>query len=240
MKDYILNIDQYKAGKFKVDGFGGVIKLSSNENALGCSPKVQEVFKNNFRDICRYPDGNSSLLKESISKKFNLNPYNIVVGSGSDEIISFICHCFLGVDDEVIHNRYGFLMYSISAKKFGAKVVLSNEKNLKIDVIDIVRKITPKTKVIFIANPNNPTGSYLNSKEVLYLLENTPKNIIIVLDLAYAEFATNDDYNSSFSLVDKYSNLIITRTFSKIHGIASLRVGYSYSSKENADYLNRV
>jgi histidinol-phosphate aminotransferase len=240
MKEYISNIETYKAGKSQIKSSKPIIKLSSNENALGCSPKVIEYLKTNPDTTHRYPDSNASILKENLSIKFAINPKQITVGSGSDEIISFICHGFLGEGDEIVQSQYGFLMYSIYSQKFGARVIKVRESADKVNSAEIIQSITSKTKVIFLANPNNPTSAILTLAEVCSLLEKIPKNIIFVLDLAYIEFVLNEEYQQPFNLVEKFPNLIITRTFSKMYGLASLRIGYSYSSIEVAQYLNKI
>lgn len=236
---YLLEIENYKPGKAKI-GNKKAIKLSSNENALGTSSKAIDAYKDHIQEIFRYADGSCSVLREALAKKYKIDEEKIVCGAGSDEIIAFLTAAFAGIDDEVIYSEHGFLMYPISAKRVGAKAVSVKEQNLKTDISAILAAITQKTKIIFIANPNNPTGSYLNSSEIEELIKKTPKNILIVLDCAYEEFVTADDYPNSIELVDKYENVVMTRTFSKIYGLASLRIGWSYSSKEIAEVLNKV
>jgi histidinol-phosphate aminotransferase len=243
-KNYILEIDPYKPGKSKTGSILAepkkIIKLSSNENALGASPKVVEGYKKHSEELFRYPDGSSAKLREAIANKYNINEGRIVCGAGSDEIISFLTHAFCDIDDEVLYSQHGFLMYPISAKRVGAKPVSAAEFNLTANVDNLLAKISDKTKIIFIANPNNPTGSYLNNLEIERLIQGVPKNIIIVLDLAYAEFVTTSDYPDGVQMVNKYDNVVMLRTFSKIYGLASIRLGWSYSSEYIADVLNRV
>jgi histidinol-phosphate aminotransferase len=236
---YISEIKNYIPGKSKI-GSKKVIKLSSNENALGCSLKAIEAYKNHGAEIFRYADGSCTLLREALAKKNNIDADNIVCGAGSDEIIALLTSAFVGVGDEVIYSEYGFLMYPISAKRVGAKAVKVKEKNLKTDIGAIISAITKKTKIIFIANPNNPTGSYLNKDEINELITKTPKNILIVLDHAYEEFVEVGDYPDAIELVNANNNLVLTRTFSKIYGLASLRIGWSYSSKRIAEILNKI
>ena len=240
MKNYIKDGSIYKAGKSNIINSKKNIKLSSNENALGCSPKVTEYIKAGLKDIHRYPDSGAYELKYKLSTKFNINSEQITLGNGSDEIISFICHGFLEEGDEVIQSEHGFLMYSIYSKNFGAKVIKVKEENNKIKSSEIIQNINNKTKIIFLANPNNPTSAISNTVEIYDILKKIPKNIIFVLDLAYAEFIDNCKYQQSFDLVNEFPNLIITRTFSKIHGLASLRIGYSYSSLKISHYLNKI
>ncbi len=236
---YLLEIENYKPGKAKI-GNKKAIKLSSNENALGASLKAIDAYKNHIQEISRYADGSCLVLREALAKKYKIDEEKIVCGAGSDEIIAFLTAAFAGIDDEVIYSEHGFLMYPISAKRVGAKAVSVKEKNLKTDIYAILAAINEKTKIIFIANPNNPTGSYLDIDETEELIKRAPKNILIVLDCAYEEFVTAKDYPNSIELVNKYENVVMTRTFSKIYGLASLRIGWSYSSKEIAEVLNKV
>ncbi len=236
---YLLEIETYKPGKAKI-GEKKAVKLSSNENALGSSPKAIEAFKNHVSEIMRYADGSCSILRQALAIKNNIDAERIVCGAGSDEILAFLTSAFAGIGDEIIYSEHGFLMYPISAKRVGAKAVKVKEKNLKTDIDAVISAITSKTRIIFIANPNNPTGSYLNQFEIEKLINHTPKNILIVLDHAYEEFAEASDYPSAIELVNQHENVVLTRTFSKIYGLASLRIGWSYSSFEIAEILNKV
>jgi histidinol-phosphate aminotransferase len=236
---YLLEIENYIPGKSKV-GDKKVIKLSSNENALGASPKALIAYIEHAKDVFRYADGSSTLLREKIAQKNNINPNQIVCGAGSDEIIALLTSSFVSVGDEVIYSEYGFLMYPISAQRVGAKAIKVKEKNLKTDVDAIINAVNKKTKIIFIANPNNPTGSYLNKDEINKLVANIPANVLIVLDHAYQEFVTVEDFYDGLEMVNKYKNVVLTRTFSKIYGLASLRIGWSYSSQNIADILNKA
>lgn len=237
---YLNQIKSYEPGKSKSNN-KKTIKLSSNENALGSSKKALKAYKKHSNEIFRYADGSCSLLREELSKKHNINANQIVCGAGSDEIISLLISAFAGFEDEIIHSKHGFLMYSISAKAVGATPISVAEKNLKADIESILYAISPKTKMIFIANPNNPTGSYLTKKEIEKLIDNTPKSIMIVLDHAYDEFAQDEpNYPDAFSFVKKHENVVVTRTFSKIHGLASLRLGWCFANKVVADALNKI
>jgi len=236
---YILEIDNYTPGKAKL-GDKKVIKLSSNENALGASPLAIEAYNEHAGNIFRYADGSCSNLRETLAEVNKIDAEKIVCGAGSDEIIALLTSAFAGIDDEIIYSEHGFLMYPISAKRIGAKAVKVKEKNLKADIDAILAAITSKTKIIFIANPNNPTGSYLNKSEVQKLIDGAPKNVLIVLDHAYEEFAEENDYPNAIELVNKYENVVVTRTFSKVYGLASLRIGWCYSSSYIANILNKV
>jgi histidinol-phosphate aminotransferase len=237
---YLSEIESYIPGKSKISTNKNAIKLSSNENALKASPKAIEAYTNYNREISRYADGSCNLLRQGLAERNNIESENIVCGAGSDEIIALLTAAFAGVGDEVIYSEHGFLMYPISAKRVGAKAVVAKEINLKTDVGAVLSAITDKTRVIFIANPNNPTGSYLNQGEIEALITNTPKHILIVLDHAYDEFAEMADYPNALELVKKYPNVVVTRTFSKIYGLASLRIGWCYSSPYVAEILNKI
>ncbi len=239
--NYLSEIENYKPGKAKISNTKDkIIKLSSNENALGTSAAATQAYKNCALEIARYPDGSCLSLREGIATKNKINADRIVCGAGSDEILALLTTAFAGHDDEIIYSEHGFLMYPISAKRVGAKAIKVKEKNLKTDIDAILAAITTKTKIIFIANPNNPTGSYLNKSEIEKLISQTPKNVLIVLDHAYEEFVVEKDYPNAIELVNQNSNVVTTRTFSKIYGLASLRIGWCYSSEEIANILNKV
>jgi histidinol-phosphate aminotransferase len=238
---YLDKIESYVPGKAKISGnTKSIIKLSSNENALGSSPKALEAYHQHVDQIFRYADGSCLKLREKLADKFKITANQIVCGAGSDELIALITCAYAGVDDEIIYSQYGFLMYPISAQRVGAKPIKVAEKNLRCDVKAIVEAITKNTKIIFIANPNNPTGSYLTATEIQFLLETVPKNILLVLDHAYEEFVTVKDYPQALEIVNNHDNVIILHTFSKIYGLASLRLGWSYSCKNIADILHKI
>lgn len=236
---YLSEIINYVPGKSKV-GNKKAIKLSSNENALKTSPKAIQAYKNHVPAIFRYADGGCTALREALAKQNNIDAKKIVCGAGSDELIAILAYAFAGVGDEIIYSEYGFLMYPISTKRVGAIPVKVKEKNLKTDVEAILQAITPKTKIIFLANPNNPTGSYLNKAELEDLINKIPKNILIALDHAYEEFVEAKDYPSGIELVNQHENVVMLRTFSKIYGLASLRIGWCYSSSDISEILNKV
>lgn len=240
--EYLLEIENYTPGKAKISGGANkIIKLSSNENALKSSPKAIAAYKNHVEEVFRYADGSCTNLREGLAKKNKIDAKQIVCGAGSDELIALLTQAFAGAQDEIIYSKHGFLMYPISAKRVGAKAIVADEKNLKTDIDEVLKKISAKTKIIFIANPNNPTGSYLNSAEIQKLIDNTPKNILIILDNAYEEFVSDKiDYPNAIALVNKNENVVMLRTFSKIYGLASLRIGWSYSSAYIAEILNKV
>jgi histidinol-phosphate aminotransferase len=234
------NMEAYKPGKSKVKKIKKVIKLSANESALGISPKAKRLISNRNLILDKYPDGKSQSLRKSISKTYKCNSEKIVCGAGSDEVIQMICQLFLNPKDEVVLPEYSFLMYRIYSKIVGAKVVFAKEINFKISIKEILKKVTKKTKIVFIANPNNPTATYLTKKEVLELRKKLNKSILLVIDDAYAEYMKNSDYSSGLDLFKNKDNVFILRTFSKIFGLASLRVGWGYGSKKIIDALNVI
>jgi len=233
-------IEAYKPGKSHIGRFKNIIKLSANESALGVSSRVKKVLNNKILNLSKYPDSKAQVLRKEISNQFNCDFNKIICGAGSDEIIQMICQLYLKPSDEVIVPQYSFLMYRIYAKIVGAKVVFSKEKNFKVSVLEIIKKVTKKTKIVFIANPNNPTGTYLSKLELLELRKKLKKNILLVLDDAYFEYMKNKDYESSLDLFKNKDNVVVIRTFSKIYGLASLRVGWGYASKKIINAMNVI
>jgi len=233
-------IEAYKPGKSKIGKVKNITKLSANESALGVSPRVKKVLNNKNLILSKYPDSKAQVLRKEISNKFNCDFNKIICGAGSDEIIQMLCQLYLEPSDEVIVPQYSFLMYRIYAQIVGAKVVFSKEKNFKVSVEEILKEVTKKTKIVFIANPNNPTGTYLNKIELLELRKKLKKNILLVLDDAYFEYMKNKDYKSSLDLFKNKDNVFIIRTFSKIYGLASLRVGWGHASKKIINAMNII
>jgi histidinol-phosphate aminotransferase len=236
----ILKIEPYKPGTSKLPGKKEVIKLSSNENALGISPKVVEALRAWEPKLSRYPDGACKALRQKLGETYGLNPEQLVCGVGSDELIGLLCHAYAGVGDEVLYSQHGFLMYPIYTLRMGAVPVKAPEKNLTADVEALLAAVTPRTRIVFLANPNNPTGSYLSKDKVAYLRKKLPQDILLVLDAAYCELVDADDFSEGNELVNEYPNVVVLRTFSKIFGMASLRLGWSYTSPEITDILNRA
>ena len=233
-------IEAYKPGKSNIGKIKNIIKLSANESALGVSPKVKKVFNNKNLILSKYPDSKSKILRKEISKKFNCDFNKIICGAGSDEIIQMICQLYLKPSDEVIVPQYSFLMYRIYAQIIGAKVIFSKEKNFKVSVSEIIKSVSKKTKIVFIANPNNPTGTYLTKLELIELRKKLRKNILLVLDDAYFEYMKNKDYKSSLDLFKNKNNVVVIRTFSKIYGLASLRIGWGYAPKKIINAMNLI
>ncbi len=233
-------IEAYKPGKSGFKGLKKVVKLSANESALGMSSRVKKVVSNKKLNFFRYPDGKSKVLRSEIAKKFKCDKERIICGAGSDEVIQMLCQLFLNPKDEVIVPQFSFLMYRIYAKIIGANVIFAKEKKFKISVTEIIKKVTNKTKIVFLANPNNPTGTYLTKLELINLRKKLKKNILLVVDDAYAEYMKNWDYKSGLDLFKNKQNVFILRTFSKIYGLSSLRIGWGYGSKKIINALNII
>ena len=233
-------IDAYKPGKSNISKIQNIIKLSANESALGVSPKVTKILQNKKLVISKYPDSKANNLRKEISKKYKCDLGKIICGAGSDEIIQIICQLYLKPSDEVIVPQYSFLMYRIYAQIVGAKVIFSKEKNFRVSINEILKKVTKKTKIVFIANPNNPTGTYLTKNELIELRKKLNRNILLVLDDAYFEYMKNKDYKSGLDLFKNKDNVVVIRTFSKIYGLASLRVGWGHGPKKIISAMNLI
>ena len=233
-------IDAYKPGKSNISKTQNIIKLSANESALGVSPKVTKILQNKKLVISKYPDSKANNLRKEISKKYKCDLGKIICGAGSDEIIQIICQLYLKPSDEVIVPQYSFLMYRIYAQIVGAKVIFSKEKNFRVSINEILKKVTKKTKIVFIANPNNPTGTYLTKNELIELRKKLNRNILLVLDDAYFEYMKNKDYKSGLDLFKNSNNVVVIRTFSKIYGLASLRIGWGYAPKKLINAMNLI
>ena len=238
-KSGILDIAAYVPGKSGAKS-GTVYKLSSNESALGASPAATAAFAGAAGDLAVYPDGSALALRQAIAKRHGLKVENIVCGAGSDELLQLLAHAYLSPGDEAIYSQFGFLVYPIAIASNGATAVIAGENNHVADVGQILARVTPKTKVVFLANPNNPTGTYLSADQVRRLHQGLPRHVLLVLDAAYAEFVMANDYDAGVHLVEANDNVVMTRTFSKIHGLAALRLGWAYCPPAIADVLNRI
>lgn len=241
----IYKIKAYQPGKPLEEvkrefGLKNVIKLASNENPLGPSPKAVEAIREYASKINFYPDGGSYYLKKALGEKLGVKEENIILGNGSDEIISLITRIFLQKGDQIIVGDPSFLMYKIDAQLSRAKVASVPLNNSRLDLSEMSKAIGPKTKLIFISNPNNPTGTIVTEDVVEYFLRNVPPRILTVFDEAYYEYVEDTNYPQSIDLLDKNSNIIILRTFSKIYGLAGLRVGYGVGRPEIIDLLNKA
>ena len=236
----VLNIAPYVPGTSQLPGSEPVIKLSSNETPLGASLKAKEAYLAAAEKLDRYPDGSSTVLRNALGEQFGLNPEHIVCGCGSDELLHLLAQAYLGPGDEAIFTEHGFLVYKIVTLAAGATPVIVQETDFRADVDRILAAVTAKTRIVFLANPNNPTGTYLSFDEIRRLHGALPDHILLVLDAAYAEYVKRNDYEAGIELVATTPNTVMTRTFSKIHGLASARVGWAYCPAEIAQMLNRI
>ena len=238
--DGLKSIAPYIGGESKLTGFGRIIKLASNEGAFGPSKRTLEALSSNAYEFCRYPDGDCDELRGLLARKNNLPKDNIICGAGSDELISLLCRSYAGPGDEVLHSVHGFAMYPIYARTVRATVVTAEENDITVDVDQLLKRVTDKTKLLFIANPNNPTGTYIPKSEVQRLIDHLPKTVLLVLDAAYSEFVDIDDYSDGSEFVSTNENVVMLRTFSKIYGMAGLRLGWIYAPNGVIDILNRI
>jgi len=236
----VLDIDPYVPGKSAAPGVARVFKLSSNETPLGPSPKAIAAYKAVAEHLQDYPDGASTALREAIGRAFGLDPNRIVCGAGSDDLLNLIADAYLSDGDEAIHTTHGFLVYPIATLGSGATPIAVAEKNYTADVDAILAAMSERTKVVFLANPNNPTGTYVPFDEIKRLHQKLPGNVILVLDAAYAEYVQRNDYEAGIELVATSENVVMCRTFSKIHGLAAVRLGWLYGPAAIVDALNRV
>ena len=234
----ILDIALYVGGKSHVAGHNDVLKLSSNENPFGPSPKARAAYVAAAGDLHRYPSTDHAALRAAIAEVHGLDADRVICGVGSDEVIHFLCQAYAGPGDEVLYTEHGFLMYKISALAAGATPVQVPERERVVDVDALLAACTPRTKLVFIANPANPTGTMIGAADVARLAEGLPPQAILVLDGAYAEFA--EGFDGGLALVEARDNVVMTRTFSKIYGLGGLRVGWGYGPRAIIDVLNRI
>jgi histidinol-phosphate aminotransferase len=227
-------------------GIAGVIKLASNENPLGCSPKVKQAISQASQNIELYPDANAFYLKQALAHKLQLKKNQITIGNGSNDILDLVARTFLDADAEAIYSEHAFLVYALVTQACGAKAQIApalgagSEQNYGHDLDAMFALINKKTRLIFIANPNNPTGTWINADRLKSFIESVPEHIAIVVDEAYFEYVDHREYPDALKFLDAHPNLIVTRTFSKIYGLAGLRLGYSISSAELCDLFNRI
>lgn len=234
----ILDIALYEGGKAHVAGVANAVKLSSNENPFGCSDKAKEAFAKTVHSLHRYPNTDHRALREAIGEVHGLDPDRIICGVGSDEIITFLCQAYAGQRDEVVFTEHGFLMYRISALAVGATPVEVAERERMADVDAILRACNNRTRLVFIANPNNPTGTMISPAEVERLADGLPRQAILVIDGAYAEYV--EGYDGGTGLATARENVFVTRTLSKIYGLGGLRIGWGYGPRAIVDVLNRI
>jgi histidinol-phosphate aminotransferase len=235
----ILDISPYVPGKSAARG-AKIYKLSSNESPFGPSPQALAAYASKGNSLALYPDGSATDLREAIAARYGLNPASIVCGAGSDELLQLLAHGYLAPGDEAVYSQYGFLVYPIAIASNGAKAVVAPEVDHTTSVDEMLKRVNVRTKVVFLANPNNPTGTYLPFNEVKRLHAGLPKTTLLVLDAAYAEYVRRNDYESGLELVATSDNVVMTRTFSKIYGLAGLRLGWAYCPAHVADVLNRI
>jgi histidinol-phosphate aminotransferase len=240
-KPGILDIAPYTPGKSPVPEPGRkVFKLSANETPFGPSPHAIEVYKAAAAHLEDYPEGTSKVLREAIGRSFGLDPNRIICGAGSDEILNLLAHVYLGPGDEAISTTHGFLVYPIATMANGATNVIAAETEYTCDVDAILGCVTPRTKLVWLANPNNPTGTYLPFDEIKRLRNELPPNVLLVLDAAYSDYVSRNDYELGIELVATTDNTVVTHTFSKIHGLAALRVGWMFGPAHIVDAVNRI
>jgi histidinol-phosphate aminotransferase len=232
----ILEITPYKGGQ----SLENAHKLSSNENPLGCSPLASAAVERAAKSLELYPDGSAAALREAIAKKYGLDAERIVCGSGSDEIFQLLARAYLRPGDNIVQSQHGFLVYRLVAQQSGAETRSAPEKDLTADIDAMLELVDENTKIVFLANPNNPTGTYIPYSEVKRLHEGLPEDVLLVLDGAYAEYVHNNDYSAGMELAGEMPNVLVTRTFSKIHGLAALRLGWAYGPESVIDAIHRT
>lgn len=235
-----MGIAPYVPGRSSTDDGRKVIKLSSNENPLGTSKEAIVAFAEHKLDLERYPDASASDLREAIAQKYDLDPARIIYGTGSDEILHLITGAYAGHGDEAIHVKYGFAVYEIAARRVGATVVVAADRDYATDVDAILASVTDKTRIVFVANPNNPTGTFTPRSEIARLHAGLPPHIMLVIDQAYAEYIEDDEDDHGLDMARTLPNVVITRTFSKIYGLAAERIGWGYGSAEAVAAMHRI
>lgn len=239
-KPGILDIAPYVPGKAKVDGVEHPLKLSANENILGSSPLAREAFAGAIDQLHMYPEGRSNMLRAAIGEKYGLEPERLLFGCGSDEIFQLINQTFLEPGDNIVQGQYGFGAYAIGARACQAEVRFAPEKDYRIDVDELLKLVDGRTRAVFVANPGNPTGTWVGGAEIRRLHAALPPSVILVLDGAYAEFVDDPGFEDGAAMVREFDNVVMTRTFSKLHGLAALRVGWAYMPEEMAAAVDRI
>lgn len=239
-RESIFKIDAYVPGKSASTFTGPIYKLSSNETPLGPSPAALAAYQSASQGLELYPDGSAIKLRQAIANLYGLDPARVVCGAGSDELLSMLTNAYIGPSDEGIFTAHGFLVYKIAILAAGGTPVVAEEVDLTANVDAILAKVTPRTKIVFLANPNNPTGTYLPFDEVRRLHAALPPHVLLVLDAAYAEYVRRNDYSAGLELASAHENVVMTRTFSKIYGLAGLRIGWCYAPSHVCEALNRI
>jgi histidinol-phosphate aminotransferase len=237
---WLLELDPYVGGESKIEGVSRIIKLASNESAFGISPKAKTALEGLAGDFFRYPDGGCTELRAKLAAKHKIPADKIVCGGGSDDLISLLMRCYAGPGDEVLVSAHGFAMFPIYAKGVGATVVTAPEKDITVDVDALLARVTSKTRIVCVANPNNPTGTYIPVSEVKRLHAALAPDVLLLLDSAYAEYIDEADWTDGAEFVAKYDNVLMLRTFSKIYGLGGMRVGWMYGPDHVVDIINRL
>jgi histidinol-phosphate aminotransferase len=239
-KPGILDIEPYVGGKSKAEGFREPLKLSSNENILGPSPAAQAAYAEAAPRLHLYPDGRSDALRQALATRHGIEPARLIFGCGSDEIFTLLCQTYCEPGDNVVQGQYGFLAYRIAGRAAQAEVRFAPEPQLKLDVAEVLANVDARTKVVFVANPANPTGTWNTRAEIERLHRALPPQVILCLDGAYAEFVDDPDWTDGLELARQATNVIVTRTFSKAYGLAGLRVGWGYGPAAMIDAMDRI
>lgn len=239
-KPGIMDIAPYVPGKSKIDGVEHPLKLSANENILGSSPAAREAFSTAFDQLQMYPDGRSTILREALAATYGLEPERLLFGCGSDEIFQLINQTFLEPGDNIVQGEFGFGAYAIGARACQAQVRMAPEPNYRIDVDELLKLVDARTRIVFVANPANPTGTWNSAEEIRRLHAALPPGVVLCLDGAYAEFCDDPAYEDGMAMVREFENVVVTRTFSKLHGLAALRVGWAYMPPEMAGAIDRI
>lgn len=239
-KPGILDIAPYVGGKSKIDGVAEPMKLSSNENALGAGEKARAAYEAAIKNIHIYPDGRAGKLRDAVADHHGLEPERLIFGNGSDEVFALLNQTYLTPGDNIVTGQYGFLAYRISAKANQAEVRLAAEPNFKTEVDALLALVDDRTRIVYISSPSNPTGSYNTAEETRRLHAGLPANVLLVVDEAYAEFVSEPDWETSFPLARDSENIVVTRTFSKIHGLGGLRIGFGYAPLKVAEAVDRI
>ncbi len=239
-KPGILDIAPYVGGKASIVGVAEPMKLSSNENALGAGSKAREAFEAAVKNIHIYPDGRAMKLRAAVAEHHGLEPERLIFGNGSDEVFALLNQTYLTPGDNIVTGQYGFLAYRISARACEAEVKLAPEPGYKAEVDALLAEVDERTKIVYVSNPSNPTGSYNSGEEIRRLHEALPAHVLLVIDEAYAEFVAEPDWETTFPLARDASNIVVTRTFSKIHGLGGLRIGFGYAPLAVAEAVDRI
>ncbi|MBN9465539.1 histidinol-phosphate transaminase [Brevundimonas sp.] len=239
-KPGILDIAPYVGGKSSIAGVAEPMKLSSNENMLGAGEKARAAYEAAVRNIHIYPDGRAGKLRAAVAEVHGLEPERLIFGNGSDEVFALLNQTYLTAGDNIVSGQYGFLAYRISAKACEAEVKLAPEPNFKAEVDALLAQVDDRTRIVYVSNPSNPTGSWNSGEEIRRLHAALPAHVLLVVDEAYAEYVTEPDWETAFPLARDASNIVVTRTFSKIHGLGGLRIGFGYAPVAVAEAVDRI